>query len=218
MHSRSTCRLGLSLVSRGDCKQDLTPSRRFRKMRSRSSSNQRHSTTTLGGAKHCKYSIRRTSSRNISSFLVFLVHLVSPLTKSESDIVGYWQGPFGLGLISADFLVYWPMRLLARNPAVERLSNSVSSIYALEQYYIGSQVRCCLYSETNMSRDDTSSNIMMDKASVYRVPFHPIQQDSKCDCSGSVRPYRTPTQPPVKYSLVDLGATSRRNAHRLNSP
>ncbi|KAJ7713712.1 kinase-like domain-containing protein [Mycena olivaceomarginata] len=58
-------------------------------------------------------------------------------------------------------------------------------------------------------RDCTSSNIMMDGASLYRVPFHPISQDRKRDFSGSVRPYRTRTEHPVKYYLIDFGLSRR---------
>ncbi|KAJ6502068.1 kinase-like domain-containing protein [Mycena sanguinolenta] len=58
-------------------------------------------------------------------------------------------------------------------------------------------------------RDCTSLNIMMDGDSLYRVPFHPIEQDRTRDFSGKVHPSLTRTQRPVKYYLTDFGLSRR---------
>ncbi|KAJ7268141.1 kinase-like domain-containing protein [Mycena haematopus] len=58
-------------------------------------------------------------------------------------------------------------------------------------------------------RDCADNNIMMDGASLYRVPFHPITQNRKRDYSGKVRPSLTRTQHPVKYYLTDFGLSRR---------
>ncbi|KAJ6501998.1 hypothetical protein C8R45DRAFT_1209646 [Mycena sanguinolenta] len=58
-------------------------------------------------------------------------------------------------------------------------------------------------------RDCGSPNIMMDGASLYRIPFHPIKQDRKRDFSGKAHPSLTRTQHPVKYYLTDFGLSRR---------
>ncbi|KAF7363869.1 Protein kinase domain-containing protein [Mycena sanguinolenta] len=58
-------------------------------------------------------------------------------------------------------------------------------------------------------RDCTSNNLMMDGASLYSIPFHPIQQDRKRDYTGKVQPSLTRTQHPVKYYLTDFGLSRR---------
>ncbi|KAJ6502003.1 kinase-like domain-containing protein [Mycena sanguinolenta] len=58
-------------------------------------------------------------------------------------------------------------------------------------------------------RDCGSPNIMMDSASLYRIPFHPIKQNRKRDFSGKAHPSLTRTQQPVKYYLTDFGLSRR---------
>ncbi|KAJ7263240.1 kinase-like domain-containing protein [Mycena haematopus] len=58
-------------------------------------------------------------------------------------------------------------------------------------------------------RDCADNNIMMDGASLYRIPFHPITQNRKRDYSGKVHSSLTRTQHPVKYYLTDFGLSRR---------
>ncbi|KAJ7265002.1 kinase-like domain-containing protein [Mycena haematopus] len=58
-------------------------------------------------------------------------------------------------------------------------------------------------------RDCSFPNILMDGASLYHVPFHPITQNRKRDYSGKVRPSLTRTQHPVKYYIMDFGLSRR---------
>ncbi|KAJ7242390.1 kinase-like domain-containing protein [Mycena haematopus] len=58
-------------------------------------------------------------------------------------------------------------------------------------------------------RDCSFPNILMDGASLYRTPFHPITQDRKRDYSGKVHPSLTRTQHPVKYYITDFGLSRR---------
>ncbi|KAJ7256450.1 hypothetical protein B0H12DRAFT_1286187 [Mycena haematopus] len=74
--------------------------------------------------------------------------------------------------------------------------SSGDSIYAQAQYCAS-------------TRDCSFPNILMDGASLYRVPFHPITQNRKRDYSGKVHPSLTRTQHPVKYYIMDFGLSRR---------
>ncbi|KIJ18458.1 hypothetical protein PAXINDRAFT_167058 [Paxillus involutus ATCC 200175] len=65
-------------------------------------------------------------------------------------------------------------------------------------------------------RDCMSRNIMVDASSLYVDAFHPVVPSMKRDYSGYAR-YRTRTQRPPKYFLIDFGL-SRRYDHSVAKP
>ncbi|KAJ6471818.1 kinase-like domain-containing protein [Mycena vitilis] len=57
-------------------------------------------------------------------------------------------------------------------------------------------------------RDVGHLNIMMDGAPLYPVPVHPVNNTMKRDWSGRIS-YRSRTQRPVRYYLIDFGLSRR---------
>ncbi|KAJ7268130.1 kinase-like domain-containing protein [Mycena haematopus] len=58
-------------------------------------------------------------------------------------------------------------------------------------------------------RDCGFPNIMIDGASLYHVPFHPMRQNRKRDYTKKGHPFLTRTQHPVKYYLTGFGLSRR---------
>jgi hypothetical protein len=118
----------------------------------------------------------------------------SPSWDTFGEVVAFWEQIFE---VCAAFILHYriqPSRSLGNSfYAHQSHRPSVRFAYSDLHGYL-----------TYQARDCTVNNIMLDPTKMYIDSFHPAQPDKRRDWKGPAR-YRTRTQRPPRYYLIDFG-------------